>query len=70
MALGARSRFVAPRRSFRDDLSDNPVGVDRSNRLFVTDVWRTGPDGWKAIARYSSTPEPARAGTTKLRSKP
>ena len=67
MALGARSQFVASRRSFPDDLSDNPVGVDRSNRLFVTDVWRHGPEGREAIARYSSIPEPARAGTTKLR---
>jgi ketosteroid isomerase-like protein len=56
--------------SFVTDLRATVAGVDRSNRLFVTDVWRNGPDGWKAIARYSSTPEPARAGTTKLRSKP
>ena len=56
--------------SFVTDLRATVAGVDRSNRLFVTDVWRNGPDGWKAIARYSSTPEPARAGTTELRSKP
>jgi ketosteroid isomerase-like protein len=56
--------------SFVTDLRATVAGVDRSNRLFVTDVWRNGPDGWKAVARYSSTPEPARAATTELRSKP
>jgi ketosteroid isomerase-like protein len=56
--------------SFVTDLRATVAGVDRSNRLFVTDVWRNGPSGWLAVARYSSTPEPARAGTTELRSKP
>ena len=56
--------------SFITDLRATVGGVDRSNRLFVTDVWRSGPAGWQVIARYSSTPEPARAATTELRSKP
>ena len=56
--------------SFVTDLRATVAGADRSNRLFVTDVWRNGPAGWQVIARYSSTPEQARAATTELRSKP
>ena len=56
--------------SFVTDLRATVAGVDRSNRLFVTDVWRNGAGGWRAVARYSSTPEPPRAGTRELRSKP
>lgn len=56
--------------SFVTDLRATVAGVDRSNRLFVTDVWRNGSAGWQVVARYSSTPEPARAATTELRSKP
>ena len=56
--------------SFVTDLRATVAGVDRSNRLFVTDVWRNGPAGWQVIARYSSTPEQSRAATTELRSRP
>jgi ketosteroid isomerase-like protein len=56
--------------SFVTDLRATVAGVDRSNRLFVTDVWRNGPEGWRVVARYSSTPEPPRAATTELRSRP
>lgn len=56
--------------SFVTDLQATVAGVDRSNVLFITDVWRNGSDGWQVVARYSSTPEPRRPGTQQLRSKP
>lgn len=56
--------------SFVTDLRATVAGVDRSNVLFITDVWRRTGDTWQVIARYSSTPEAAGAGTQRLRSKP
>lgn len=56
--------------SFVTDIQATVAGVDRSNVLFITDVWRHGSDGWQVVARYSSTPEPTRPGTQQLRSRP
>jgi ketosteroid isomerase-like protein len=56
--------------SFITDLRATVAGADRSNVLFITDVWRHGPDGWQVVARYSSTPEPGSQGTRPLRSRP
>lgn len=55
--------------SFVTNLQATVAGVDRSNILFVTDVWRKRDAGWEVVARYSSVPEPGRAATQELRSK-
>lgn len=56
--------------SFVTDLQAMVAGMDRSNVLFITDIWTKGPDGWQVVSRYSSVPEPARPVTQQLRSKP